>query len=194
LTRGRRAAAFPSCCGCRLKAASSSRRGRPGLRPCASTATASRMPGRLMRRSSSRPRSVCAADAALRSISSSTGPDSFARSSCSHRCVDGRRSFGKPGKPLAPPTRRTHPSPARDARLGHDRDRHPRVLPYRFTAQGGETKRLALPAGDYAIRGSDGRVLAAVERKSLDDLASALSNRMLAFQRSGSPSSRLPLS
>jgi hypothetical protein len=53
--------------------------------------------------------------------------------------------------------------------------------PYRFTHQGAATVR-ATVAGDYAIHTPDGRLLAAVERKSLDNLASTLSDGSLAFQ------------
>jgi ERCC4-type nuclease len=42
--------------------------------------------------------------------------------------------------------------------------------------------RAPVAAGDYAIHAADGRLLAAVERKSLDNLASTLSDGTLAFQ------------
>jgi len=54
--------------------------------------------------------------------------------------------------------------------------------PYRFAQQGAETMRATVPAGDYAIHAPDGSVLAAVERKSLDNLAATLSDGTLAFQ------------
>jgi hypothetical protein len=54
--------------------------------------------------------------------------------------------------------------------------------PYRFTHQGAETARIALLAGDYAVQANDGSVLAAVERKSLENLAATLSDGTLAFQ------------
>src|SRR6266540_2622734 len=54
--------------------------------------------------------------------------------------------------------------------------------PYRFTHQGADTVRATVAAGDYAIHAADGRLLAAVERKSLDNLASTLSDGTLAFQ------------
>lgn len=54
--------------------------------------------------------------------------------------------------------------------------------PYRFAHQAAETARSALPAGDYAIRAKGGTVLAAVERKSLEDLATTLADGTLAFQ------------
>ena len=44
------------------------------------------------------------------------------------------------------------------------------------------TERATLPAGDYAARGEDGVILAAVERKSLENLATTLSDGTLAFQ------------
>jgi hypothetical protein len=56
--------------------------------------------------------------------------------------------------------------------------------PYRFTGRPVERRREALPAGDYGIRGDDGALLAAVERKTLEDLASSLSSGTLAFQLS----------
>jgi hypothetical protein len=54
--------------------------------------------------------------------------------------------------------------------------------PYRFSKQGAETVRETVPAGDYAVQTSDGTVLAAVERKSLDNLAATLSDGSLAYQ------------
>jgi hypothetical protein len=45
-----------------------------------------------------------------------------------------------------------------------------------------ETVRATVPAGDYAIQNPDGTILAAVERKSLDNLATTLSDGTLAFQ------------
>ncbi len=54
--------------------------------------------------------------------------------------------------------------------------------PYRFTGREITTERAALPAGDYAVRDDDGGVLAAVERKSLENLATTLSDGTLAFQ------------
>ncbi len=54
--------------------------------------------------------------------------------------------------------------------------------PYRFVQQGAETIRATVPAGDYAVSALDGSVLAAVERKSLENLAATLSDGTLAFQ------------
>lgn len=54
--------------------------------------------------------------------------------------------------------------------------------PYRFVQQGAETVPATVSAGDYAIHSPEGRLLAAVERKSLDNLASTLSDGSLAFQ------------
>jgi hypothetical protein len=54
--------------------------------------------------------------------------------------------------------------------------------PYKFTHQRADTVRATVAAGDYAIHGPDGRLLAAVERKSLDNLAATLSDGTLAFQ------------
>jgi ERCC4-type nuclease len=53
--------------------------------------------------------------------------------------------------------------------------------PYRFARQQVVTERRALASGDYAVE-ADGTVLAAVERKSLADLASDLVDGSLAFQ------------
>lgn len=54
--------------------------------------------------------------------------------------------------------------------------------PYRFAGLNVERHREALPAGDYGIRGEDGRLIAAVERKTLENLAGSLSDGTLAFQ------------
>jgi hypothetical protein len=54
--------------------------------------------------------------------------------------------------------------------------------PYRFAQQAAETMRATVAAGDYAIHSPEGRLLAAVERKSLDNLATTLSDGTLAFQ------------
>jgi ERCC4-type nuclease len=54
--------------------------------------------------------------------------------------------------------------------------------PYRFTGREVETERVALGAGDYAVRTGGGVILAAVERKALEGLASSLSEGTLAFQ------------
>jgi ERCC4 domain len=54
--------------------------------------------------------------------------------------------------------------------------------PYRFAQQGAETVRATVPPGDYAVQAANGSVLAAVERKSLDNLAATLSDGTLAFQ------------
>jgi len=54
--------------------------------------------------------------------------------------------------------------------------------PCRVAQQGAETVRATVPAGDYAAYASDGSLLAAVERKSLENLAATLSDGTLAFQ------------
>src|SRR5438445_4526448 len=54
--------------------------------------------------------------------------------------------------------------------------------PYRFSNQGAETHRVALSAGDYAVAREDGLLLASVERKGLENLASRLSDGTLSFQ------------
>jgi hypothetical protein len=53
--------------------------------------------------------------------------------------------------------------------------------PYRFAHQAARTTRRALPAGDYALE-LDGNIIAAVERKSLADLAAGLVDGNLAYQ------------
>jgi len=54
--------------------------------------------------------------------------------------------------------------------------------PYRFSKQQATTVRVALPAGDYAVRSEDGTPVAVVERKSLADLAGALNTGTLVFE------------
>jgi len=58
-------------------------------------------------------------------------------------------------------------------------DSHERY-PYRFSHQQVVTKRQALSCGDYAVE-LDGQVVAAVERKALDDLVSSVTNGRLRF-------------
>ncbi len=53
---------------------------------------------------------------------------------------------------------------------------------YRFAARPVQTLRATLSAGDYAVHDETGAVIAAVERKSLQDLASSLSEGTLPFQ------------
>jgi hypothetical protein len=52
--------------------------------------------------------------------------------------------------------------------------------PYKFGHQQATTERAALPAGDYGVR-RDGAVVAAVERKSLADLAKSLVDGSLGY-------------
>jgi len=54
--------------------------------------------------------------------------------------------------------------------------------PFRFASQQATTIRAALSAGDYAVRRADGSIIAAVERKSIADLASGLNNGTLVFE------------
>lgn len=54
--------------------------------------------------------------------------------------------------------------------------------PYRFANLPVERHREALPAGDYGVRSTSGDLLATVERKTLENLASSLSDGTLAFQ------------
>jgi ERCC4 domain len=53
--------------------------------------------------------------------------------------------------------------------------------PFRFSSRNARVERLSLPAGDYAISVGN-EVTAAVERKTLEDFASSLSDGTLAFQ------------
>lgn len=53
--------------------------------------------------------------------------------------------------------------------------------PYRFAGRTVSTVRVALSAGDYGVA-SDGSLMAAVERKTLEDFASSLGDGTLAFQ------------
>lgn len=53
---------------------------------------------------------------------------------------------------------------------------------YRFASQKARVVREALAAGDYAVRGPDGAIVAAVERKSIADLGSSLNNGTIAFE------------
>ncbi len=52
---------------------------------------------------------------------------------------------------------------------------------YKFAGRTVELRRAALPAGDYGLEGPSG-LIAAVERKTLENLASSLSDGTLAFQ------------
>ncbi len=54
--------------------------------------------------------------------------------------------------------------------------------PWRFAAQQASVERAALAAGDYAVRDSQGAVVAAVERKAIADLAASLNNGSLVFE------------
>ena len=74
------------------------------------------------------------------------------------------------------PRRRTLEVPMRIAVDTRER------YPYRFANQAAETVRTRLRAGDYAVHAEDGTLLAAVERKSLENLAGTLSDGTLAFQ------------
>ena len=56
--------------------------------------------------------------------------------------------------------------------------------PYRFARQQATTKREALPSGDYAVRSPEGRIIAAVERKTIADLAGGLNGGSLVFELS----------
>jgi hypothetical protein len=53
--------------------------------------------------------------------------------------------------------------------------------PFRFSGRDVVTERAALPAGDYVVADRE-HAVAAVERKTLDDLTSSLSDGTLAFQ------------
>jgi hypothetical protein len=64
--------------------------------------------------------------------------------------------------------------------------------PYRFAQQGAETTRATVAAGDYAVYAPDGSLLAAVERKSLDNLATTLPTGRSPSSCNGWPSYRSP--
>jgi hypothetical protein len=55
------------------------------------------------------------------------------------------------------------------------------LYPFRFAGRDVSTERVALPAGDYGVA-SGKRVLAVVERKTIENLAASLSDGTLAFQ------------
>ncbi len=54
--------------------------------------------------------------------------------------------------------------------------------PWRFAKQQVDIERAALLAGDYAVHGPDGAVVAAVERKALADLVGSLNTGTLVFE------------
>jgi hypothetical protein len=54
--------------------------------------------------------------------------------------------------------------------------------PFRFPRRDVATERAALPAGDYGVRTDQEHLVAVVERKSLENLATSLSDGTLAFQ------------
>jgi hypothetical protein len=76
------------------------------------------------------------------------------------------------------PGRRISDLPERMTIVVDTRERYP----YRFAGQQADVTREALPAGDYAVRDASGRIVAAVERKTITDLASSLNGGSLAFE------------
>ena len=54
--------------------------------------------------------------------------------------------------------------------------------PFRFARQQASTSRAALAAGDYAVCRADGSIIAAVERKTIEDLANGLNDGTLVFE------------
>jgi hypothetical protein len=58
------------------------------------------------------------------------------------------------------------------------RERHP----YRFASRRVETERAALAAGDYAALDPDGGIVAVVERKAVEDMATSLNNGTIVFE------------
>ena len=76
------------------------------------------------------------------------------------------------------PGRRIGDLPERMTILVDTRERYP----YRFASQRTDVAREALPAGDYAVRDAAGRIVAAVERKTIGDLAGSLNGGSLAFE------------
>lgn len=87
-------------------------------------------------------------------------------------------STARPGARI--PGRRISDLPGPLTILVDTRERYP----YRFAKQQAGTVREALSAGDYAVRDGEGRVVAAVERKTIGDLAGSLDNGSLAFELS----------
>jgi hypothetical protein len=85
-------------------------------------------------------------------------------------------STARPGARI--PGRRISDLPGPITILVDTRERYP----YRFAKQQAQTEREALPAGDYAVRDADGRIVAAVERKTIHDLAGSLNNGSLTFE------------
>jgi hypothetical protein len=76
------------------------------------------------------------------------------------------------------PGRRISDLPERMTILVDTRERYP----YRFASQQADVSREALPAGDYAVRDVSGRIVAAVERKTIGDLAGSLNGGSLTFE------------
>jgi hypothetical protein len=106
------------------------------------------------------------------------------RSSCSLACAGATRSSGRPsGLPARPtpgrvPRGRAHRESLTVIVATRERYR------YRFVNLPVERDREALPAGDYGLHAADGQLLAAVERKTFENLASSLSDGRLAFPMS----------
>ncbi len=85
-------------------------------------------------------------------------------------------STARPGARI--PGRRISDLPGTLTILVDTRERYP----YRFAKQQAETERLALVAGDYAVRDANSTIVAAVERKTIGDLAGSLNDGSLAFE------------
>jgi hypothetical protein len=85
-------------------------------------------------------------------------------------------STARPGARI--PGRRISDLPGTLAIVVDTRERYP----YRFAGQRAETTRAALSAGDYAVRDGGGRIIAAVERKTIGDLANGLNDGSLVFE------------
>jgi hypothetical protein len=86
----------------------------------------------------------------------------------------------RPAPRVAPDPANASRAPARQATSW--RSRHAQALPpYKFSGRPIQTTRQTLPAGDYAVLDGD-RALAAVERKSLEDLVKSLVDDTLGFQ------------
>lgn len=85
-------------------------------------------------------------------------------------------STARPGARI--PGRRISDLPGPLAIVVDTRERYP----YRFAGQQAETTRAALAAGDYAVRDGAGRIIAAVERKTIGDLANGLNDGSLVFE------------
>ncbi len=120
--------------------------------------------------------------AARRSTSSSTAPGRTAPHWCSPPPAAAKRCSGGPAHPQTSPPKRHHPDrPRRRHRIAGHRDRPREQYAYRFVTQQATTTKRALPRGEYGVTIA-GRLIPAVERKSLADRVSSLINGKFALR------------